>query len=160
MRVANLDMRDINAQCPDNLRERINSSIRTCEIPSTSCYQVSYSTKNIDFIEVCGKIRAYQVGVIDGFDNSNGADGINLVYGSPRQHIWTFVAAQSEVANPSSNCPCTNINQASSARNPPAFVGDDYFCDTGSHVAAINNLFYGDDPLWDGAGCGPLNTML
>ncbi len=85
-------------------------------------------------------------------------DGITLFYGNPSQHIWTFVAAQSEVAHPSSNCPCTNINQTSRAGSPPAFVGDDYFCDTGSHDAAIDNLFYGDDPLWDGAGCGPLNT--
>ncbi len=124
MRVANLDMRDFNAQCPGTLTERINSSIRTCETPSASCYQVTYSTKNIDFIEVCGKIRAYQVGVINGFSNSNGAEGIILFYGIPRQHIWTFVAAQSEVGNPSSNCLCTNINQASSAGSPPAFVGE------------------------------------
>ncbi len=85
-------------------------------------------------------------------------DGITLYYGNPSQHIWTFVAAQSEVAPPSQNCPCTNINQASSAGGPPAFVGDDYFCDTGSQRTAIDNLFYSDDPLWDGAGCGPLNT--
>ncbi len=62
------------------------------------------------------------------------------------------------MAIPSRICPCTNISKKSRARNPPAFVGNDYFCDTGSHDAAINNLFYGDDPLWDGAGCGPLIT--
>ena len=22
----------------------------------------------------------------------------------------------------------------------------------------MQGVFYGDDPLWDGAGCGPLNT--
>ncbi len=159
MRVANLDMRGSNAQCPGTLRERMDSSIRTCETPSsTTCHQVTYSTENINFVEVCGKIKAYQVGKMDAFNSRYDADGINLVYGSPRQHIWTFVSAQSEVGNPPSNCPCTNINQTISTRIPPAFVGDDYFCDTGSQGTAINNLFYGDDPLWDGAGCGPLNT--
>ena len=36
------------------------------------------------------------------------------------------------------------------------FVGNDYFCDTGSTEQAYR-IFYGDDPLWDGVGCGPLN---
>ncbi len=159
MRVANLDMTDNNTQCPGTLRERFDSTLRTCETPSTStCYQITYSVQNTTFLEVCGKIRAYQVGVVDGFGGGFGLDGIYLVYGNPRQHIWTFVSAQSEVASPSSNCPCTNLSETSSARSPPAFVGNDYFCDTGSQGAAVNNLFYGDDPLWDGSGCGPLNT--
>ncbi len=137
----------------------MDSNTRTCETPSSStCSQVSYSTKNITFLEVCGKIKAYQVGIIDAFTSSFDADGINLAYGNPRQHIWTFVAAQSEVAHPSRICPCTNLSETSRARGPPAFVGNDYFCDTGSQGTAIINLFYGDDPLWDGASCGPLNT--
>jgi hypothetical protein len=39
---------------------------------------------------------------------------------------------------------------------PPSFVGDHYFCDTGSSDQ-VDLTFYGDDPLWDGAGCGPQN---
>ena len=55
-----------------------------------------------------------------------------------------------------SYCPCTNVHNPSSASQPPTFVGNDYFCDTGSenHWSLI---FYPDDPLWDGAGCGPAN---
>ena len=36
-------------------------------------------------------------------------------------------------------------------------MGNDYFCDTGS---SDNDAicFYGDNPLWDGAGCGPQST--
>ena len=45
-----------------------------------------------------------------------------------------------------------------SGKTTPAFVGNDYFCDTGSSGAAMQRVFYGDNPLWDGAGCGPLNT--
>ena len=48
MRVANLDMRGSNAQCPGTLRERMDSSIRTCETPSfRTCSQITYSTVNI-----------------------------------------------------------------------------------------------------------------
>ncbi len=52
-------------------------------------------------------------------------------------------------------CPC---NQASSATTPPAFVGNDYLCDTANRGGSVRYVFFGDDPLWDGAGCGPLNT--
>ncbi len=37
-------------------------------------------------------------------------------------------------------------------------MGNVYFCDTGSSGRYQNNRFDGGDPLWDGAGCGPLNT--
>ena len=36
------------------------------------------------------------------------------------------------------------------------FIGNDYFCDTGSETDGGTD-FYGDDPLWDGQGCGPNN---
>ena len=39
------------------------------------------------------------------------------------------------------------------------FVGNDYSCDTSNHGTSwINGHFYGDDPLWDGAGCGVTGT--
>ena len=44
-----------------------------------------------------------------------------------------------------------------SATPPPAFMGNDYFCDTGSNDN-WNLIFYNDDLMCDGAGCGPLNT--
>ena len=47
--------------------------------------------------------------------------------------------------------------QAASASQPPAFVGNDYFCDTGSERLWYPGLD-SDDPLWDGAGCGANNT--
>lgn len=58
------------------------------------------------------------------------------------------------------SCSCSaggNTGQTSQAVPPPAFVGNDYFCDSGGDTH-INHHFYGDNPLWDGAGCGPLNT--
>ncbi len=33
----------------------------------------------------------------------------------------------------------------------PSFVGDDYFCDTGSQDPFQRGMFYSADPLWDGA---------
>ena len=119
------------------------------------------------FRQVCGKIIAYQDAGTDAFwrDNpvndidGNYIDGISLTHGSsPRQHIWTFAAALDEVGTvPRFTCPCTNTNLAALAKRPPSFVGSDYFCDTGS-TNQWAYTFYPDDPLWDGAGCGPANT--
>ena len=91
--------------------------------------------------------------------DDNYVDGISLTHGrDPRKHIWTFAGGLDEIASqPRLNCPCTNTNQAASAMQPPSFIGNDYFCDTGS-TGIAHHIFYFDDPLWDGAGCGPDNT--
>ena len=82
--------------------------------------------------------------------------GNTLTHGSPHNHIWTFAAALQEYNyNSIYTCPCTNIRQPQPV--VPSFVGHDYFCDTGSENI-VQNIFYGDDPLWDGAGCGPFST--
>ena len=83
-----------------------------------------------------------------------------IEYGNLRQHIWTF-------ANPldeypwfyDHKCPCTNVIE----QHPisiPSFIGNDYFCETGVPPGQQRNItvFYADDPLWDGQGCGPTST--
>ncbi len=169
MKVAELDMTDNNTQCPSTLTQRIDSNKRTCAVNSNSasCAPVIYSTNTIQYSKVCGKIIAYQVSSLDAFGSrppnptidSNYVDGISLTHGSnPRKHIWTFVGSLDEIgANIEASCSCTNRMRTSNAALPPAFVGNDYFCDTGSENN-FEEVFYGDDPLWDGAGCGPLNT--
>ena len=75
---------------------------------------------------------------------------------TPRKHIWTFAAAVGEVdGDVNYKYPCTNVHQTSP--QPPSFVESDYFCDTGS-THRYQYIFYPDDPLWDGAGCGPAST--
>ena len=52
--------------------------------------------------------------------------------------------------------PCTNVNNEDST-TIPAFVGNDYFCETGVPPGQTysNSVFYPDDP---GQGCGPTST--
>ena len=166
MRVAKLDMTNNSTQCPSGLRQRTDSNIYTCTRNSSSggCSSVTLFTSNIHYSRVCGKIKAYQFSTTDAFgsgpDNieSYYVDGVSLTHGRPRQHIWTFAAAFDETTSiPQAKCPCTNINTANSATPPPEFVGNDYFCDTGSSIGSLK-IFYSDDPLWDGAGCGPQST--
>ena len=166
MRVGELDMINDSIQCPSGLKQRTDSNIRTCTQNSNSggCSSVTLYTSNIRYSRVCGKIKAYQFGSTDAFGtgtnniNTHYVDGVGLTHGSPRQHIWTFAAARDETtSSPQYKCPCTNRNVANSATPPPSFVGNDYFCDTGSSGSNAN-IFYSVDPLWDGAGCGPQST--
>ena len=167
-RVAELDMTNSSHQCPSGLTQRIDSNKRTCTLPFyPGCSSVTFSSAAWEYSKVCGRIKAYQVGSTDSFGGHSSdqtidsfyVDGISVTHGIPRQHIWTFASALDEVSSiPGSNCLCTNVSSASSAVPPPAYVGGDYFCDTGSEGHYVGDRFYGDDPLWDGAGCGPLNT--
>ena len=172
MRVAELDMTNDSHQCPSGLVERNDLSKRTCvPVSANDCSSVSIPMSN-GYSKVCGKIIAYQVGSPNTFAgineshirvtniDTNYVDGVSLTHGSPRRHIWTFAAGLDEYAASfaDSNCPCTDTTQSSRATPPPEYVGDDYFCDTGSTDLYVNGNFYSDDPLWDGAGCGPLNA--
>ena len=118
---------------------------------------------------VCGKIIGYQQKTPDAFFpyysnrrltiDDGYVDGISLAHGrNPRKHIWTFAAALHEVitSNREYICPCTNIHNPVSIPIPP-YVGSDYFCDTASE-SHYEFKFYPNDPLWDGQGCGRLNT--
>ena len=165
MRVADLDMRNSSSQCPSGLRERVHPDHRLCGMNvSTDCSQEFFETNVLQYDQVCGKIVAYQVGSIDAFSTSPNkqgidqgyVDGISLTYSSnPRKHIWTFAAAADEYSR--SDCPCVNIGRAANANPISSFIGNDYFCDTAAENRYVNGLFYADDPLWDGAGCGPAN---
>ena len=169
MRVAELDMTNSSHQCPSGLRQRTDSNLRTCvrDSDSRGCSSVTFSNDTLEYSRVCGKIIAYQVGTTDAFVatghdsnpsiNTSYVDGVSLTHGTPRQHIWTLAAAFHE-GNGLRSCPCTNSNTAHQTYTPPAFVRNDYFCDTGNaDPTTHHNIFYGDDPLWDGAGCGPTN---
>ena len=167
MRVAELDMTNSSYQCPSGLRQRNDYGKRTC-VPNSdnaTCSSVTFLVNALDYSKVCGRIIGYQYSSTNAFDGNRNTernidtyyvDGVSLTHGNPRQHIWTFAAAAGETDHSNFICPCTNTNTPSTAP-PPEYVGNDYFCDTGSSTT-YSDTFYSDDPLWDGAGCGPLST--
>ena len=84
-------------------------------------------------------------------------EGVSLTHGqNPRKHIWTFANALDEVHN-EWVCPCTKTDTPFTGV-VPSFVGEDYFCATGSRYIYAWNKFYSEDPLWDGEGCGGTST--
>ena len=54
-------------------------------------------------------------------------------------------------------CTRTDIDTTGQVTVPP-FVGEDYFCETGSRSDHTTLRFYEDDPQWDGEGCGAIST--
>ena len=174
-RIAYLNMSDPTQTCPQAW-ELITTPRRSCSRPSNagsnSCYPALYFPQGGQYSQVCGRIIGYQKGQPGAFllENLNRSqsidgtyvDGVSLTYGAPRQHIWTFANALDEFPHINlytSKCPCTNVTEIRPI-SVPTYIGNDYFCETGvpPGVSWRDSMFYADDPLWDGQGCGPLST--
>ena len=164
-KVAEINMTDPTQQCPDGFKQinRTEPPLRTCGRPDGigGCVSMTFPVNGIEYSRVRGRIVAYQIGTPSGFGSplSDSIDrdyvaGISLTHGQPRQHIWSFANAQGEGFT-SQVCPCID----GSTDAVPEFVRNDYFCD--SAIPGINvddGVFYPDDPLWDGQGCGSRST--
>ena len=174
-RVAYLNMSDTAQNCPGNW-SLISSPRRTCgrssSAGSLTCNSATFNTGHTEYSQVCGRIIGYQFGSTSAFYavnsghydyltiNDSYLDGVSLTYGNPRKHIWTFAAAFAEYnVGYRSACPCTDINYQTTAVTP-SYVANDYFCETGvpPNQFLSFEMFYSDDPLWDGRGCGPTST--
>ena len=143
MRVGFFDMTESGQRCPESLKMRDVTNVRTCTpVPETpGCSSVFFPSNSIKYSKICGKIKGYYGSTLDGFSNTgrgtslnldqNYVDGVSLTHGeSPREHIWTFTTTLGTNCGP-----------------VPNYVGNDYFCDKGT-VGAYNY----DQPMWD-ASC-------
>ena len=167
-RVAHLNMSDPSQQCPSAWREVIFGEIRVCARPFStggSCHGAFYPA-NHQYSKVCGRVIGYQFGSPSAFErgvinrltiNQAYVEGISVTHGNPRTHIWSYAAGASEQNRPSCyrhNCPCAG------GSGPPSYVGSNYYCESayiGPNCYVID-MFFPDDPLWDGQQCGNEGT--
>ena len=164
-RVADLNMTDLSQHCPPSSgwQEVISDQgIRGCQKlsnASDSGCQGIFFPINRRYSKVCGRATGYQIGgtAAFGFISLPNIDtfyhyGISVTHGMPCSHIWSFAIGLSDGASYKSmgwECPC-NMNNV----NPPPFVGDNYFCESGNPTTTwVSGNLYGDDPLWDGRLC-------
>ena len=162
-RIAFLNMTDTSNSCPSPWFQ-VQEFTRSCRKsrPNTAgCASVFYNTSGNSYNRVCGRILGYQQGLTQAFINSAISiddvyvDGVSITHGSPRQHIWTFAAGRAETNYLNYSCPC--VDGSTNGANIPAFVGQNYFCEAG--VRTWNEImFFAEDPLWDGQGCGPTSS--
>ena len=150
--------------CLGEWRKATQSMVSFCRVTSDghhTCSSASFSTNGMSYQRVCGRVRGYQKGYTFGFFGSHTGcsrtiddayvSGLSITYGSnPRKHIWTFASGLNETNRSYSlNCPCAVYP----GNNPLSFVGNNYYCESGSvdHPTAIT--YYFNDILWDGSGC-------
>ena len=162
MRLGYFNMTEPGISCPTSLQQ-INTPAKLCgQRTAPGCSGVTFPTDGICYSKVCGQARGYQYYTPDAFGhginniNSYYVDGIAITYGSPRHHLWTYAAGHSDDYNyGSNNCPCAKYP----GRDPPDFVGLDYYCESGITGQYHNSLQTTlEDPLWDGDGCGAGNS--
>ena len=166
-RVAYLDMTDPKACCPSGwqLSGHFHRACDRIRNHNHMCDSAFFTVSGGVYSHVCGRIRGYQYDVTTAFkigreENSrvtiDGAyvSGVSLTHGSPRQHIWTFAAGAGEnFPTREWSCPC----DATINITIPSFVGEDYFCESGTNSGSANN-YHPDDPLWDGKNCTSTST--
>ena len=155
MQVVDVDM-NRDDSCPGTWH-KITTPRRLCLGYVAGCASASFYMRGVSYEHICGQAKAYQKGNPNAFYSStshsidgNYVDGISITIGSPRKHVWTYAVGLSDDYNyESSNCPCATVPGG----NPPAFVGNDYYCESGDVGERDEVLYYLSDPLWDGAGC-------
>ena len=162
-RVAHLNMSDPSVNCPPQLITTTQSGKRMCTSPVHGPHfsSVVFNTYNIDYSFVCGRAigfalrgpHAFYYSTMGSYKTIDQAyiDGLSITYrvDGKRKHIWTLAGGHQDPTNGRNyNCPCAG----GSTYNPPYFVNDDHYCESGSH-SAPSSKWYMDNPLWDGQGC-------
>jgi len=167
MRVADFNMTHPSQNCPQGFRT-ITSPRRLCgRQRGPGCASTTFPVHGVSYQKVCGRIIAYQYYQTDAFApyhfnravtiDGTYIDGVSITHGHhPRKHVWSFASTLDETRANYDVCPCTKTDVAFTGVVPP-FVGQDYFCDTGSRYHYQDRI-YSHDPLWDGSGCGSTST--
>lgn len=146
--------------CPGAWEKHTDNGIPHCRHPLTTaqCQSANYSTNSLSYSQVCGRIKGYQYGRTSAFFPTTGdssidsayLDGVLIAHGHPREHVWSFAAGfSSSEGFAGFRCPCA----VEGATNPPDFVGNNSYCESGTDEIPALNLFYDRNPLWDAEGC-------
>ena len=126
------------------------------------CYSTIFDTYDMTFNKICGQAKGYQKGRTSAFItrssiNTFYVDGLSITLGNPCKHVWTYAIGHSYDGNyPNNNCPCSIYP----GPNPPSFVGDHYYCESGNGNVAISTTYYTFpySVLWDGLLCPSANN--
>ena len=171
-RLAYLDMTDATQNCPSGFRLYQSGGVRACGRNTTfndtgsavaGCVSVQFPSNGISYSQICGRVTGYQysspIAFFAGLNDLNSwyVDGVSITRGSPRQHVWTLANGITDThffLHPNFICPCS----AGGSHAVPSFVGNHYFCESGNSASDWIDTLYTSDPLWDGQGCGSLES--
>ena len=139
MRVAYLNMSDPAGKCPPGFRKN-EASCKGCARNQSGpgCLPVTFSSYNINYTQVCGRVAVYQQGSPDAWCTCytivdiNG-ECVNLTRDNPKQHVW--ICLQNDTNDVREECPCFGTNNLNGS-----FVGNDSICDSGKSTEAYTLL--------------------
>ena len=144
----------LQGKCPNDEFVVSETTLHVCRA-SGSCASVPLETYGVTYTDVCGFVGGYQAGATAAFDskadiNSPYLSGVSItrtVTGpEKRRHVFSMAAGEAEKSTSQNACPCN----AGATHKPPAFVGDDYYCESGSPDVLKSTALLRDDQLWDG----------
>ncbi len=146
-------MKNPATNCPSEFQMvEHESGVQYCrkDFDGNGCTSIRYSHVNRPIKRLYGRVHGIQSGTPDLWDGIFGRgiegdyiNGISLTYGHPRQHIWSFLSA----AFP--NCPCSTDPTVTT----PSFIGENYFCESGTMMTDNFAQTFVNDPIWDGQNC-------
>ena len=157
--------------CPTGLRTVTNNTTNqtACGRTNTSagCASLKFQSSSKTYTNICGRVRGYQESNPEGFFHNAltnttiddpYANGILITQGSPRKHIWSYVAGASEATDYGEGvhliCPCARSTPSITSSDVPNFVGTHYYCESGHNATSPHwGGVIWEDPLWDGQGC-------
>ena len=157
-RIGTANYSDPQIPCPYGFIESYDAGVRACRRQSYSTPNSVTLNASAPYKEVCGRIYGIQFGSPDAFDpvwtgpqdsvDDTYLDGISITHGDEgsREHIFSLAAGAWEGLQ----CPCNSR----SSHVAPAFVGNDYICESGDPDIGWERLYYPNDTLWDGQQCG------
>ena len=165
MQVVDVDM-NRDDSCPGTWH-KMTTPKTLCYGYVAGCSSAHFYAKGYTYDAICGQAKAYQKGSPDAFTNFKRSldyayvDGISITLGSPRKHVWTYAAGlgdnfDNRVRNKYDyccNCPCADFP----GPRPPAYIRNDYYCESGNVGVYDLNELYIHDPLWDGHNCTASN---
>ena len=153
--------------CPPPLTPHTDDGIDTCGRGTGGdgagqCNMLTFPVFKT-YQRICGRITGYQFGATNAFEpssvgteNLDGAyiSGVSLTHGTAgsRTHIWTFAAGRGEGDGMNEgSCPC-DFDEGFGTQ-PPMFVENDYFCESGVNGEYNDPPEFFNNRLWNGAGC-------
>ena len=147
-RIALVNMTAPGASCPSGLNQGNFSGLTLCHQNSTGCQSAIFSTFNLSYCEVCGRVIGYQLGSTEAFSQSIALssltidspylDGVSITHGSdPRTHIWTYAGGRITTMTTRFECPCNN----GSTEAAPPYIGDNYYCESATNSFSPGTFF-------------------
>ena len=167
-RLGHLKMSSDHKTCPNEQFSYINKGKRhLCRIKSdkVGCATASYSSRGIKYSTICGYARGYQKGRVFAFIKSypltsHYLSGVSFQRfdasssTKKRKHIWSYGCGKVDIIAGDGECPCNK----GSKNSLPGYVGNNYYCESGTSTSPKSADFFLQDPLWDGKGFNNLEV--